>query len=598
MARTRKIQDAGTNSFRRFFIPLLWGIAAAGFLLRLGVACEFAGINGGANNMLSPPVVSDLRTYMTLGSGIARGILPEEFYYQPFYYAVFLPVIYIVSGTSLRAVAVVQCLLGGFTSLFAGLTGKELFGRTAGLSAALFTAISTPLLLYAPFHQNETLQTFNLTLLFFLFLKALRKRNLLYWALTGLMAGIALLTRGNALLFLPLFLAGLWLMKRVSPRKKGLLTLVFLVCFIAPQVPFIIYNTAVKGRLTGPSTAADAVLALGNTPEAPPGGRNAGLPAGPMEYPPSYHSWMARAARGVSVPQQMFRWMCREPGAFFELQFRKLLLFWDGRELPNNVSLYGEGEHSLILGILLPGRSHLLLALALAGMFLFAGRSFSSGMRRRGYLYCFCVIYWGAVALFYILSRFRAPIIPLTQVFAGAFLASLILRWKKRERNRKILWLLCLAAGTFFTVRAYDLYADNLEPALMRAFRPAGTVTENGILDNGPFSCGAWNMAELAPGTRIGKKIIAPADRRGNWKWQVFSPEEGTLIVRVNGAEKLLPLVSGMNELPFPGPEEIAIEIVSAPQGCAALFDARRNYGRSSLNGEKLRGEWVMRFTF
>jgi len=598
MARDRKIQDAGTNFFRRFFIPLLWSIAAAGFLLRLGVACEFAGINGGANNMLSPPVVSDLRTYITLGSEIARGILPKEFYYQPFYYAVFLPVIYLLSGTSLRAVVVVQCLLGGFTALFAGLTGKELFGRVAGLLAALFTAISTPLLLYAPFHQNETLQAFNLTLLFFLFLGALRKRNFLYWALTGLMAGIALLTRGNALLFLPLLLAGLWLMKRVAPRRKAVLTLVFLACFLAPQLPFIVYNTIAKGRLTGPSTAADAVLALGNTPEAPPGGRNAGLPAGPMEYPPSYHSWMAKAARGVSVPRQMFNWMCREPGAFFELQFRKLLLFWDGRELPNNVSLYGEGKYSLLLKLLLPGRSQLLLALALAGMFLFARKSFSSGTRRRGYLYCFCVIYWGAVALFYILSRFRAPIIPLTQIFAGAFLASLILRWKKWERNRKILWLLCFAAGAFFTVRAYDLYADNLEPALMRAFRPAGTVTETGILDNGPFTCGAWNTAELAPGTRIGKRIVAPAGRRGSWKWQVISNSGGTVIFKVDGTEKIFPLVPGMNELTFPGPEEIAVEIVAAPQGCAAVFDARRDYGRSTLDGKTLRGEWVMRFTF
>ena len=598
MARNRTTQDAGMSFFRRFFIPLLWSIALLGFLLRLGTAIEFSGINGGANNMLSPPVVSDLRTYMTLGSEIARGILPKEFYYQPFYYAVFLPAIYLLSGTSLRAVVVVQCLLGGFTSLFAGLTGKELFGRAAGLLAALFTAISTPLLLYAPFHQNETLQAFNLTLLFFLFLRALRRRNLSYWALTGLMAGVALLTRGNALLFLPLLLAGLWLMKRVSPRRKGVFTLVFLACFLAPQIPFIAYNTAAKGRLTGPSTAADAVRALGNTPEAPPGGRNAGLPAGPMEYPPSYHSWMAKAARGVSVPRQMFEWMCREPGAFFELQFRKLLLFWDGRELPNNVSLYGEGKYSWILAALLPGRSHLLLALALAGMFLFAGRSFSSGMRRRGYLYCFCVIYWGAVALFYILSRFRAPIIPLTQVFAGAFLTSLILRWKKWERNRKVLWLLCLAAGAFFTVRAYDLYADNLEPALMRAFRPAGTVTETGLLDNGPFTCGAWNTAELAPGARIGKKIVAPAGRRGSWKWQVVSNSGGPMIFRINGTETLHTLVPGMNELTFPGPEEIAVEIVAAPQGCAAVFDARRDYGRSTLDGKPLRGEWVMRFTF
>ena len=105
-------------------------------------------------------------------------------------------------------------------------------------------------------------------------------------------------------------------------------------------------------------------------------------------------------------------------------------------------------------------------------------------------------------------------------------------------------------------------------------------------------------MSELASGTRIGKRIVAPADRRGSWKWHVFSPEAGPLIFKINGTEKLLSLVSGMNELTFAGPTEIGIEIDSAPQGCAAVFDARRNYGRSSLNEQKLRGEWVMRFTF
>ena len=70
------------------------------------------------------------------------------------------------------------------------------------------------------------------------------------------------------------------------------------------------------------------------------------------------------------------------------------------------------------------------------------------------------------------------------------------------------------------------------------------------------------------------------------------------MIFRINGTETLHTLVPGMNELTFPGPEEIAVEIVAAPQGCAAVFDARRDYGRSTLDGKTLRGEWVMRFTF
>lgn len=593
----KKTIGAGNDTFRRFFIKYLWLIAAGAFLLRMGTAWEFSSINGGCNNMLMPPEASDLHTYIKLGREIARGIFPKEFYYQPFYYGVFLPVIYLCTDFSLWAVVTVQAFLGGATTFLAGLAGKELFGRSAGLIAALFTAISTPLLLYAPFHQNETLQCFNLTLLFFLLLKALRKQSFFHWGAVGAVAGVATLTRGNILLFAPLLLGALWLSTHVSVRKKAAFTLLGAGLFLLVQLPFIVYNTRARGTLTGPSTAADAVLALGNTPEAPPGGRNAHLPAGPMEYPQSFHDFMAKSAKGISVPRQMLEWLSREPAAFLELQFRKLLLFWDGRELPNNVSLYGEGKFSKILQWLLPGRSCVLLACALGGMFLFAGSCFRKSMKRRTWLYGFIIIYWGAIALFYILSRFRAPIIPLTAIFAGAFLSTLFMRWKKWERQQRFKAVFCGAAGIFLTVGAYDYYADNLESAVMRFCRPQGTLVQGGVLDNGPFTCGAWTPAPLAEGTKLNKSF-AVDKKTGKVKWQLFS-QGGTLRFAVNGREFIRELSpKGSGDIEFEAPSEFEIEILEAPANTFAAFDRRRNYGRSALNGRQIDGEWVMRFSF
>ena len=306
---------------------------------------------------------------------------------------------------------------------------------------------------------------------------------------------------------------------------------------------------------------------------------------------------MALTRQGRSVPRQMLDWMYREPGAFFELQFRKLLLFWDGRELPNNVSLYGEGEYSAVLKLLLPGRSHVLLSFALAGMFFFAGSLFNARMKKRSWLYGFVIFYWGAIAVFYILSRFRAPILPLTAIFAGAFISTVLFKWKKWERPQKALALLALASGIFVTTGAYDHYADNLEPSVMRLCRPAGTTVKSGVLDNGPFTCGAWTPAELRSGTRLGKHFALPG-KSGRIQWQIFSPE-GWLIFKVNGHEYSRKLTAqGSNIVTFDAPSEFEIEIISAPEKCLAVFDRRRDYGRSSLNGEKIPAEWVMRFTF
>jgi hypothetical protein len=411
-------------------------------------------------------------------------------------------------------------------------------------------------------------------------------------------AAVATLTRGNILLFTPLLLLALWLSPNAAVKKKISFTCLAAALFLLIQLPFILHNTRARGTLTGPSTAANAVLALGNTPEAPPGGRNAGLPAGPMEYPQSFHDYMARTTQGVSLPRQMFEWMCREPGAFFELQFRKLLLFWDGRELPNNVSLYGEGKHSLLLKLLLPGRSYVLLTCALAGMFLFASSLCRSHLKRRSYLYGFVLIYWGAIAVFYILSRFRAPILPLTAVFAGAFLSALYQRWKKWERQQKFKVVFCGVAGLFLTTGAYDYYANNLEPAMMRFCRPNGTFVKGGVLDNGPFTCGAWMPAPLKEGTKLQKRF-AVGNKNGKVKWQLFS-EGGSFVFSVNGKEMTQELPGDGKNIfvEFEAPSHFEIEVISAPANTFAVYDARRDYGRSELNGEKVSGEWVMRFSF
>jgi hypothetical protein len=141
-----------------------------------------------------------------------------------------------------------------------------------------------------------------------------------------------------------------------------------------------------------------------------------------MEYPEAFHRTMSDTSHGVGLGRAMFNWMCREPLAFFELQARKLLLFWDVREIPNNVSLAGDGKHSSVLAMLkYCGGEHLLLICGLAGLLLL-GCTFKVRDFRLWWLGGFIVIYWFSIALFYNLSRFRAPILPVLAVAAAVLL--------------------------------------------------------------------------------------------------------------------------------------------------------------------------------
>ncbi len=574
---------ADTSPHRCFFMPSLWLVTLAALILRLAVSWELAEACGGINSVMTPSKLSDLATYTELSRQIANGSFKGEFYYQPYYYSVFLPCVRYLSEIFTpvsfpHILLVCQSLAGALTVFVTGLTGGMVWGRAAGVLAAALTAISTPLLLYTPYCQNETLQTLHLALLTFFAVKMLKDCRLHWAAAAGLLLGISAATRGNAVLFLP-GIAALWICQSLKIKKSKLLTaaglLILCISSALPQIPFAVHNTIVTGRLCGPSTAANAVLALGNTPEAPAGGRNPGLPAGAMEYPETWHDFMART-QNSSVPEQMWSYLREKPLEFMELQFRKLLLFWDYPEIPNNVSLYGDGEHSRALQMLLPGRSAVILSLGLAGMFMALPALLRRPKAEVWLLYYMVICYWLGTAVFYILSRFRAPILPEISLFAGYFAAM----WLTR-RERKIFYTgaAALLTGLFITVNANSIYRTKLECAVMRAVRPDGTVyrLKDGRilrLDHGPYTGGGWEAMPLHAGMKIEKYFRGmPGKKQCEIEWSILSGAPGSCI-------------SGtINGVPFSaGDSRNGLSLIK----CSAPV----NNGHIAINIEQLRGEY------
>ncbi len=580
------------------FIKTLIALAAVAFFVRLGVSFELAAINGGRNSVFTPSVFSDLATYMNLAKDIVHGQFKGEFYYQPFYYAVFVPAIYLVTGGSVWAVIVVQSLLGALTAYLAGLSGAMLFGKKAGVAAAVLVAFSTVLLLMTPFHQNETLQTFNLALLFYCGLRALKDWKLWRWGVIGFIFSVAILTRGNIWLLWPgvaLFLIFSGRRDKINKRKIAAALAVFFAMTMLLQLPFMIYNSCYLKRLSGPSTAAGAVLALGNTKEAPAGGRNPYLPAGPMEYPDAYSDMMARP-RPVGL--QMWDFLRESPLAFGELQFRKMLLFWDYREIPNNISLYGEGEYSQILQWSVWGRSGVIIALGLAGMLLWVKKAVCRRSYRLLFLYHFVIAFWCATWIFYILARFRAPILPELAVFAGGWL---IYAWFGKLKKLRVL-LLTLLAGCFISFAAYDAYRS-YEPVIFRVTSPGGVrlpLGDGQVLykDNGPWTFGGWSQQELAAGTTLDKTFAGtdPA-KTGVWQLTLLTVKPGLVAGKLDDkafvyrAEK-----AGLNTVDIPGGGSGKAFFDRVNGEHFLLYDAQRDYGRSQYNGEPLHGEWVVKY--
>lgn len=598
---------------RKFYI-WLGIIALIGTGIRLGTGFELALFRDGLNSVMMPPLATDMATYWEISGRITAGSFSGEFYYQPFYYAVFLPIIRWLLGDSIYAVIVTQALLGGAVVYLVGLCGKRLWSPAAGLIGACIAALSGVLVLYTPFMLIEILQSFWLILILYLALRGTMRKDPVDWALCALALGCSILTRGNSWLFLPgLLFAAVWSMRLKSAVLykniiSGFLTLfVFTALVILPQLPFIIHNSRVLGRLSGPSTAAGAVLALGNTPEAPPGGREPGLPAGPMEYPPTWHSWM-EGEKQVSVPARILKWFQEEPEAYLELTFRKLLLFWDYREIPNNISMNVEKERSSFLSYAAVIPTGLILVLALSGMIGSVISWFYGSRRWLLLLPLFMVAaYWGATAMFYMLSRFRVPIVPVLTVFAGIFPVWFFEFRKQKSQDAYMCAGLALVFSVFTCFTAYDFYRYKLEAAVMRSVRPHGVheLLSNGrmmYLDNGPMTFGDWKPLQLPPQIRITKKFDVQAGGDGKtaeFELSLFSENAGTVALSVNGARYDFVFNEGgwtTRLIPLPRPSDtVELILLSMNDGIFCRVDYQRDYGRTLINGEPFPGELVCR---
>jgi len=580
---------------------LLMLVTVAALIFRIGVAGQLARVPA----VSRPPATTDMATYARLARDFLDGKLPDKFYYQPFYYTVFLPAVYLVAGRGPWGVILAQSFLGALTVLLVGLTAARTMGRRAGLAGAVFLAFYRLHVFYTPFQLMAVFNAFLVALWSWLCLRAWRLDRGRDWIGAALVAAAAILTRGNFILLTPGLFGLLWLRRRGSRRFAVLALICFALLFV-PQLPFSVYNFRRCGRWTGPSTAADAVLALGNTPEAPPAG---------LDYPPTYEEWMRTADRTgpdrIPVSRRILAWVRREPLAFLELKFRMLLAFWWRSEVPNNVALAREGKASTLLQMPLLFGFGAIGALALAGMMFGLCKTVRSPPRL--FLLFSVWAYCAATIVFYVLARFRLPVVPLLCVFAGSAVDTGIRLVERRSwrypRLRPALWrfILAVCLGAFVTTSAFPLYRERFEAHAMLVARPDGVTvslpTEVRIYDHGPVLFGGWTALPLPPGGlevrktfRLPEGVSAAALPGGEWGLRIpFYCENPTPV----SVRSTLPGAAPSDtEFELPGGRlvwrrisapvtvtgraaVISVRIDAAAEGAAIFCDRLRWYGRT-----------------
>lgn len=373
-----------------------------------------------------------------------------------------------------------------------------------------------------------------------------------------------------------------------------------------PQLPYIYFNTIQKGELTPPSTDAENVLIFGNTPQS--------LPA-TIDMPKIAKYW-AKTKNKISIYQRIWDYFSSRPMSYLELSFRKFLLFWDSREIPNNVNLKRNLRESQIFEYIAFIPNYILLSLGISGILYFI--SFLRKDRKLFILFYIVIAYWVSISCFYIVGRFRAPVFPILAVFTGGFLSRALL---PPTRRNILLLLLLIISGLAITLKSYDYYRLYFQQYVMKYVRPAGTYVSMGekkmVLDNGSFfpDSYSWKNFSPYPGMSITKYFYIKKNhfpQSYTFKLIVGFNNPGFVELEVNNKNYLLKsseekqkgkLVCKFNSVDIKKHKNeklliVKINIKRVSEGVYFYLDRRRDYNRTKINNKIIDSELVSRIIF
>lgn len=345
---------------------------------------------------------TDMKGYIDWASRIAAGDWlgrKEGAFWQGPLFPYFLALLFTLFGKDLFLAALVQMLLGAFTCVLIYYLGKALFSERVGFLAALMASCYSLLIFFGAVLHSTTLEVFMAAAMLLHLTYSFQHPKPLNWLLSGALMGLACLVRPNLLLFPPFLLLVLlpagrhgWLRSKGETgfrlkQATGMLIL-GMALLIAP-VTF--RNSLFGGRFVLVSAAGPETFRIANSFDSVPLN---------FVYP--------------KLPQMpILSW------PFFRHQLRKAVFFWWGYEAPQNVNYYFFREFSQVLKLpLLP--FWLVAPLGLLGLALSISR-----WRRFVHLYAFVVSYYLSIVIFFIIARFRLPLIPVLIIFAAFALSTI-----------------------------------------------------------------------------------------------------------------------------------------------------------------------------
>jgi 4-amino-4-deoxy-L-arabinose transferase-like glycosyltransferase len=402
------------------FRTLALAVFCCALLLRLVLLWELH------DKPVASMLVIDSKSYDLWARQLAAGDwLGDKVYYQAPLYPYFLGLIYRCFGANTLLVTIIQSVLGAASCLFLTLAGRRFFGPGSGLLAGALLALYPTAIFNDSLIQKSSLDLFFMTLLLLLLSKQRHETRAGWWLAAGVVLGALVLTRENALTLLLVFLALLaveWRrFRRLLAVRFGLLML-GLSLMVAPVA---IRNYVVGREFVLTTSLFGMVLYMGNNPAA----TGSYQPLVPGRSDISLESRDATALAEKSVGHRLttgevsqfwaskaLKFMTGSPGRWTRLMGRKVMLLFNRVELGDTYDQYSYQEWSHLLRWLNP-LLHFGVLIPAAAM----GLVLTWPERRRLWvLHAVIVVYSLSIVIFFVLSRYRFPLVPVLILFSAA----------------------------------------------------------------------------------------------------------------------------------------------------------------------------------
>jgi tetratricopeptide (TPR) repeat protein len=364
--------------------------------------------------------LGDAEAYHLWAQQIAQGDwLGAGVFYQSPLYPYVLAVIYNTLGDSTLVVRLVQAAVGATSCALLGAAGISLFGRPgmiAGLGLAIYPA---GIFLDGLPEKSAFVTLFTTALLAAL---AAHSARPVRWLGAGVLLGLLVLTRENALLLAAPILWWIWRGPVPGPGRTTAAWLFAAGC-IAVLAPVALRNLAVGGELHLTTSQFGPNFYIGNHAGASGTYDALVVGHGSAQDERMDATQLAEQARGRRLsPAEVSSYWTGEalayirshPRAWLQLLGRKLALTVNSAEVADTESLEVYAEWSSVLRLLGPFDFGVLLTLAAFGTIV-TWRSW----QRLWFVHALAGTYALTVVLFYVFARYRFPIVPMLMLAAA-----------------------------------------------------------------------------------------------------------------------------------------------------------------------------------